>query len=72
MNAKTSIARTHKRSVLRLAVSVAAFGLGGALVGCESYDNGTTRTKSTRVEETPHEKTTTTTTTERKVEDAPR
>ena len=42
-----------------------------ATVGC-SYDNGTTRSKSTRTVETPSETTTTTTTRERTVEDAPR
>lgn len=40
--------------------------------GCQSTENGTTKTEKTRIEEGPDGKTKTTTTTERKVEDYPR
>lgn len=49
-------------------VSVAAMLLGAlGLAACESYDDGTTRSKSTRTVETPTQKTTTTTTHEKTV-----
>ncbi len=55
-------------------MTVTAFGClaTSVFVGCESYQNGKTETKTTRVEETPTAKTTTETKTERKVEDLPR
>lgn len=40
--------------------------------GCSSYDNGTSRTRTTRTVDTPEQRSTTTTTRERKVEDYPR
>lgn len=56
----------------RMGLVIAAAVLPAGLLGCESYDNGSTRTKTTRTVETPEESVTTTTTKEKKVEDYPR
>ncbi|MFO0832088.1 MAG: hypothetical protein U0637_09610 [Phycisphaerales bacterium] len=57
-----------------LALVGAAFLWFGAVVlqGCQSYDNGTSRTRTTRTVDSPDQRTTTTTTKERKVEEYPR
>jgi hypothetical protein len=55
-------------------ISMLTFAIAGAMLlgACQSdLDNGTTRTESKRVVETPDEKVTTTTKTERKVQDHP-
>ena len=59
------------RTGLTVALAAALSVAGLMLPACESTENGTTRTKSTKTVETPDERTTTTTTHERKVEDYP-
>lgn len=57
----------------RIVTVMAVGGLAASMfVGCESYQNGKTETKSTRVEETPTGTTKVETKTERKVENYPK
>jgi hypothetical protein len=61
---------TSARLVLVAFAAVFAGTIAGP-PGCESYETGSTRTKTTKTVETPEERTTTTTKRERTVEDYP-